>query len=250
MVGLSDEDKAIYEWQLSIPGFGEAGQEILRNSTALVSRCGGLGGPLAFQLAAAGFGKLVIAHGGNLKHSDLNRQILMSYDKLGQPRSETIKETLNRFNPNIDVETIDANITEDNAAELVGKVDIIFDAAPLFEERFLMNREAVLQRKPMIDAAMFNMEGQVITIVPGKTPCLACLFPEVPPHWKRQFPVIGALSALVANIAALEGIKHLTGLGQVNYNKMIYLNGMDMSMSKIGIERNPHCPQCASLFTS
>ncbi|MCH2176862.1 MAG: HesA/MoeB/ThiF family protein [Lentisphaeria bacterium] len=248
MQPLSEEDKAIYEWQLSVPGFGEKGQTILRNSTALVSRCGGLGGPLTFQLAAAGFGKLIIAHGGNLKHSDLNRQILMRYDGLGKPRTESIEQTLKQFNPNIEVETVNSNINEENAEELVRKADIVFDAAPLFQERFLMNQEAVKQNKPLIDAAMYNMEGQVIPIIPGKTPCLNCLYPEIPPHWKRQFPVIGALSALVANVAALEGIKHLTGFGTVQYGKMIYLNGLDMSMTKIKIERAKDCKVCSHLF--
>lgn len=247
MENLSDLDKAIYEWQLSVPGFGEAGQKILKNSTALISRCGGLGGPLAFQLAAAGFGKLILAHGGNLKYSDLNRQILMRYDGLGKPRTESIEQTLKTFNPNIEVKTVSSNINEENAAPLVSESDIIFDAAPLFEERFLLNREAVKQNKPLIDAAMYNMEGQVIPILPGKTPCLQCLYPEIPKHWKRQFPVIGALSALIANIAALEGIKHLTGLGDVQTNKMIHFNALTMSMTKINLSRRKDCQICSSI---
>ena len=94
MAKLTDEQKAIYEWQIWEPDFGEAGQEKLSNSTALVSRCGGLGSPLAYSLAAAGIGKLVIAHAGNVKHSDLNRQILMTYDWLGKPRVESIARRL------------------------------------------------------------------------------------------------------------------------------------------------------------
>ena len=80
MATLSDHDRAIYEWQLDVPGLGEEGQVALRGATALVSRVGGLGGPLCFSLAAAGIGKLVIAHGGDLRLDDLNRQILMSYE--------------------------------------------------------------------------------------------------------------------------------------------------------------------------
>ena len=77
---LTDDDLATHAWQLDVPGFGEAGQEKLKNCTALVSRIGGLGGPLAFSLAAAGVGKLILAHAGDLKPSDLNRQILMTRD--------------------------------------------------------------------------------------------------------------------------------------------------------------------------
>ena len=81
---LTEEDRAIYEWQLDVTGFGEEGQEKLRNTTALVSRIGGLGGPIAFALAAAGIGKLILAHAGNLRKDDLNRQILMQWEGLGK----------------------------------------------------------------------------------------------------------------------------------------------------------------------
>ena len=191
---------------MDIPGFGQEGQIKLRNTTALVSRIGGLGGTIALQLAAAGIGKLILAHGGNLQPSDLNRQILMRHGSLGQPRIESARETLQAFNPHITVETVNANINEENAEELVGSADIVFDAAPRFNERFLMNQQCVRQRKALIDAAMFNMEGQVLTIVPGLTPCLACLYPEEPPHWNRRFPVLGAVSSLIANIAVVQGI--------------------------------------------
>lgn len=244
-VQLSEEDRAIYEWQLDVPGFGEAGQAKLRQSTALVSRCGGLGGPLAFSLAAAGFGKLILAHAGNLRHDDLNRQILMRRDGLDKPRTESMQATLNAFNPGVEVEVVGENIAESNAGELVGKADIVFAAAPLFEERLLLNRECVRQRKPLIDSAMFNLEGHVVPIVPGESACLACLYPEIPPNWKRRFPVIGAVSALTANIGAMEGIKLLTGLGTANVGKMIYFDTATMRFQHIALKRNPDCEICA-----
>lgn len=244
---LSDQDRAFYEWQLDVPGFGEAGQEKLRATTALVSRIGGLGGPLAFSLAAAGIGKLILVHGGDLQPSDLNRQILMYHGALGTSRVEAARETLQRFNPHIEVEVVAENFTEENAAGLVAQADIVFDCAPLFEERFLMNRECVLQRKPLIDCAMYNLEGQVIPIVPGETACLACLYPQIPPHWKRRFPVLGAVSALIANIGAVEGIKLLTGTGNACLNRMIYLDTASMQMRQIKLQRNPDCAVCASL---
>jgi len=243
---LSDQDLAIYEWQLDVPGFGEAGQEKLRNATALVSRVGGLGGPLAFSLAAAGIGRLILAHGGNLKPSDLNRQILMHHGALDCSRAEAAKETLQRFNPGIEVEVVAENLNSQNAQELVEGADIVFDCAPLFEERFLMNRECVRQSKPLIDCAMYSLEGQVIPIVPGETGCLACLYPEVPPHWKRRFPVIGAVSALIANIGALEGIKLLSGMSGVNLHQMIYFDASTMQIRKIALKKNPDCKVCGA----
>lgn len=244
---LSDRDRETYEWQMDVPGLGEAGQLKLRNATALVSRVGGLGGPLALSLAAAGIGKLILVHGGNLRSDDLNRQILMRHDYLGRSRVAAAAATLRVFNPDIEVETVAENFTEDNAADLVGRADIVFDAAPLFEERFLMNRECVDQKKPLIDCAMFNMEGQVIPIVPGETACLACLYPELPPHWKRRFPVIGAVSALIANIGAMEGIKLIAGLSGVSLNRLIYFDAKAMNLQKIVIARNFECEVCGKL---
>ncbi|MBW8036505.1 MAG: HesA/MoeB/ThiF family protein [Planctomycetes bacterium] len=244
---LTDEQKAIYEWQMTVAGFGQDGQQKLANTTALISRCGGLGSPLAYSLAAAGFGKLIIAHGGNVKHSDLNRQILMTDASLGTARIESIKKKLHEFNPRMEVEGIASNITEENAGELVSKADIVFDCAPLFTERFALNRQCVEQNKPMIEAAMHSLEGQVMTIIPGQSACLACLYPEDPPHWKRQFPVFGAVSALAAQIAAMEGIKVISGIGETLAGTLLYYDTADMSFQKIAVKRNPNCPVCSNI---
>ena len=101
---LTPEEKATYEWQMWVPDFGEAGQRTLKSSAALVSRCGGLGSVVAYELAAAGIGKLVLAHGGNVKPSDLNRQLLMTHDWLGKPRVESARRRLLELNPRLEIE--------------------------------------------------------------------------------------------------------------------------------------------------
>jgi molybdopterin/thiamine biosynthesis adenylyltransferase len=242
---LTDDDLQTYAWQLDIPGFGKAGQSKLKQTTALISRVGGLGGPLALQLAAAGFGKLILAHGGDLRADDLNRQVLMSREHIGRSRVECARATLKRFKPEIEIEAIDANITRENAADLVARADIVFDCAPLFEERFLMNEQCISQNKPLIDSAMFNFDGQVIPIVRGRTPCLSCLYPQTPEHWRRRFPVLGAVPALVANIAALEGIKLITGIAEPAIGKMILLDARAMKIDQIKIHRRIDCATCA-----
>src|SRR5436189_2727908 len=95
---LTPDERAIYEWQLWVEGFGEAGQLRLKNATVLVSRCGGVGGTLALHLAAAGVGRLILAHAGNLRANDLNRQLLMSPAGLGKSRVEQAAERLRAFN--------------------------------------------------------------------------------------------------------------------------------------------------------
>ena len=242
---LNDHEKAVYEWQMTVPNFGEHGQEVLKNSTVLISRCGGLGSPVAYELAAAGIGKLIIAHGGNVKPSDLNRQLLMTHDWLGKPRIESVERRLKELNPRLEVVGIDQNINDDNVAELVEQADLIVDCAPLFQERYLMNREAVRLNKPMVEAAMYELEAQLTTILPGKTPCLSCIYPENPAGWKRQFPVFGAVSGSLGCMAAMEAIKVLSGIGEPLYGKLLTYDLRDMTFMKMDIRKNEHCKVCS-----
>lgn len=244
---LTEIDRARYEWQMWTPDFGAEGQAKLKGASVLISRCGGLGSPVAYELAAAGVGHLIIAHGGNVKPSDLNRQLLMTNDWLGKPRAESAERRLRDLNPHIEIEGINSNINADNVADLVGRVDLVVDAAPLFEERFLMNREAVRQDKVLVEAAMYDTDATLTTIVPGKTPCLACLFPEAPPAWKREFPVFGAVSGTIACIAAMEAIKVLAGFGQTLAGQMLVADLRDVEFRKMKIRRRPDCPVCGHL---
>lgn len=246
-VALTAEDRARYEWQMWTPSFGEAGQEALKGASVLISRCGGLGGVVAYELAAAGVGRLVLAHGGNLKPSDLNRQLLMTTDWLGKPRIESACRRLRDLNPSITIEGEGANLSEENAARLVGAVDVVVGAAPLFSERFLMNREAVRQRKVLVDAAMYDTFATVTTIIPGKSPCLSCLYPGDPPAWRRQFPVFGATSGTAACIAALEAIKAIAGFGELLVGRLLVIDLARLTFRTMNVKRNPACPVCGGV---
>jgi molybdopterin-synthase adenylyltransferase len=244
---LTDEERAIYEWQMWVPGVGEEGQQKLKGASVLISRAGGLGGVVAYELAAAGVGRIVLAHGGNVKHSDLNRQLLMTYDWLDKPRVESAARRLRELNPFIEVVAVPEQVSDENAAGLVGQVDIVIDCAPLFAERFAMNRESVRQGKPMIECAMYELEAQITTFLPGKTPCLACLHPEDPPAWKRQFPVFGAVSGTVGCLAAMEAIKLITGIGETLAGTLLVMDLSDMRFRRVSISRNPECMVCSGL---
>lgn len=242
---LSPEESARYEWQMWTPDVGEAGQRKLKAARVLVSRIGGVGGTVAYYLAAAGIGKLVLAHAGNVKPSDLNRQLLMTTDWLGRPRVESAQRRLHELNPHVDIVTVPENLSEENADRLVEQVDLIVDGAPLFSERFAMNRASVEQQKPLIECAMFDMNAQLTTLIPGRTPCLRCLYPEDPPHWKREFPVFGAVSGVIAALAAVEVIKLVTGIGEPLTNQMLLANLQSMDFRRLPITRHPDCPVCS-----
>ena len=120
---LSDVERARYEWQLWVPGFGEAGQGKLRDASVLVSRCGGLGGLVAYELAAAGVGRIVLAHAGNVKPSDLNRQLLVTHASIGTRRVNVAADRLRELNPDVEVVPIAENISDDNAAALAAQTE-------------------------------------------------------------------------------------------------------------------------------
>ena len=241
---LTPAERAQYEWQLSVPGFGEEGQERLKGASVLISRCGGVGGTVAYELAAAGVGRLVLAHAGNLRANDLNRQLLMTHDWIGKPRMELAARRLRELNPHIEVEAVAENINQSNVERLVGQVDLIVDCAPLFSERFLLNREAVRRGKPMVDCAMYELDAQITTILPGRTPCLACLYPADPPAWKRQFPVFGAVAGMIGSLAALEAIKVIARFGEPLLGRLLIGNLRDMTFRTLGVNRKADCPVC------
>jgi len=243
-IGLTDDDRVRYEWQMWISGFGDDGQKRLKAATAFVSRIGGVGGAAALYLAAAGVGRLILAHGGALRASDLNRQTLMTQEGIGLPRIDCAVPRLREFNPSIEITGIPENVSEDNAAGLMAGADIIIDAAPLFQERFSMNRQAVRMGKPMIECAVYEWDVHLTTILPGKTACLACLYPTEPAHWRRQFPVVGAVAGIAGTLAAAEAIKILTGLGNTSSGMLLNLDVGTMRFRRLKTHRDPACAVC------
>jgi len=241
---LTALELATYEWQMWVPGMGGEGQRKLKGASVLISRVGGLGGLVALELAAAGVGKLVLAHGGNLQPSDLNRQLLQTHDHIGKPRMDSIVRRLQELNPRCEIVGVAENVSPDNADALVAQADFVVDAAPLFQERLALNAAAMRAGKPMVECAMHTLEASVTTFAPGKTGCLACYVPEVPPSWKRQFPVFGAVSGTAACIGAMEVIKLITGIGQTLCGELLSMDLSTMQFRKIRLPKRDDCAVC------
>lgn len=246
---LTDEDRALYEWQMWLPGVGEEGQRRIKSASVLISRVGGIGGLVAMQLAAAGVGRLVLAHAGPLRASDLNRQLLQTRSQIGLPRMESILRRLRDLNPDVVLEGHEENVTPANAERLIAGVDFVVDAAPLFEERLAMNDAAMRLRRPMVECAMFGMEASVTTFIPGQTGCLRCYVPEVPLSWKRQFPVLGAVSGSAACIGAVEILKLMTGVGEPLAGRLLNLDLATGRAREVRLPRRADCPACGEKAT-
>ncbi|MFM7038241.1 MAG: HesA/MoeB/ThiF family protein [Planctomycetaceae bacterium] len=228
-MSMTDDEREIWSWQLDVEGFGDAGQQRLKSATVLISRVGGVGSAAAYELAAAGVGRLILAHGGLVQPSDLNRQLLMTHDWIGRPRVESAARRLRELNPRLDVLAIPEQITVENAERLVGMADCVVDAAPLFQERLAMNDAAERLRRPVVEAAMYELEASLTVIQPPETPRFRDLVPEVPAGWQRRFPVFGAVSGTVGCLAAMETIKILAGFGEPLRGRLLRLDLRTMS---------------------
>ena len=232
-VPLTDEERETYAWQMDVRDFGEAGQQKLKGASVLISRVGGLGSVVAYELAAAGIGRLILAHAGNVQPSDLNRQLLMTHDWIGKPRIDSAVRRLKELNPRLEIVSIAENISAENADRIVTMADCIVDAAPLFQERLAMNDAAEKQGKPVIEAAMFELEASLTVIHPPRTQRFRDLVPDVPEGWQRRFPVFGAVSGTVGCMAAMEVIKLVAEFGDPLLNRMVRIDLRSMRFDTI-----------------
>ncbi len=240
---LTPEETTRYDRQLGPGVLSSEAQLLLKNSTALVTRTGGMGGPAALALVMAGVGRVIVAHGGDLISPDLNRQVLGSELGLGQPRIAQFVDYLRSMNSLVNVEGIDHEPDDDEAARLAAECDIVLSCPPGFQERMRLNHAAVEAGIPLVDAAQWGMSGTLIVVRPGKTACLRCIYPEDPP-FEEMFPVIGAISAALGALAALEAIKILSDTGTPMCGRLWMLDSFRGSSSTVELRRDPSCRCC------
>lgn len=251
-IEFSEAELARYERQIRIEGFGLDGQRRLKTASVLVSRVGGVGGTAAMNLARAGIGRLILAHAGKIVPEYLNRMQLALPADIGRPCTEVFVEKLRAINPDVELVAVAENISERNVEKLVGQADLIVDGAPLFEERYALNAEAVRQRKPLVSGAMYSTEGYVTSIFPTETACLACIYPEKPDYWTNinVFPAIGPGPVIVGSMLAMEVVKILTGLGDPLKNVLWYFDLHTAMVQRLNVNRLPACPVCGNASLS
>jgi adenylyltransferase/sulfurtransferase len=228
-----------------IRGFGEEGQEKLKNSTVLVAGAGGLGSPVATYLAVAGVGHIVLVDMDVVDLSNLNRQILHWDENVGQYKVKSAASKLAGINPTIRVTCLQVKIHEGNFLDIAKGADLIIDAMDNYETRYLLNRAAIAYNVPLVHASVWGLEGRITTIIPGKTPCLECLVPEAPPC--AVFPVLGATPGVIGTLQVTEAIKFLTGVGELLTNRMLLYDGEYLEFHDVPIFKTPDCPACSNL---
>jgi adenylyltransferase/sulfurtransferase len=243
---LSKNELDRYNRQIMLPDLGKDGQKRLKSAKVIVAGAGGLGCPASLYLAAAGVGKLTIIDKDKFELSNLNRQVLGWQRDIGCSKAEVVAEKLRALNPEIEVHSLVIEITEENIGELLQDTDIIVDALDNWKTRFIINAECVKREIPIIHAGVSGLYGQIMTIIPGKTPCLLCLLPETPKE-VSNFPVLGVTPAIFASLQVMETIKLIVGFGETLTKKMLLFDLESMSFTIIPVEKNPECPICSHL---
>jgi molybdopterin/thiamine biosynthesis adenylyltransferase len=242
---LSREEKKRYDRQIIIPGFGEEGQEKLNRARVFIAGAGGLGSPVSIYLAAAGIGTIRIIDHDVVELSNLNRQVLHWDENIGMAKTESALTKLKKLNPGIKIEAIAETITQNNISQLAADFDLIVDAMDNLPTRYLLNKTAIEKNIPFFHGAVHGFEGRALTVIPGKTACLNCVYhgATVP---KQKFPVIGVTPAVIGCIQATEVIKYILGLGDLLTNRLLVYDALNMTFNELTVKKDPNCVHCGN----
>ncbi len=244
---LTPEEKERYARQIIVPEIGEKGQEALGRSRVLIAGLGGLGSLASLYLAAAGVGTLRLADQDRVSLSNLNRQILYMHADIGRIKTEAATERLLALNGTCRIDPVCADICA-SAERLVEGCDVVIDATDNLAARRAINRSAVKLGVPMVYGGIDGFSGTVAVILPGKSACLECLFPDRGSHQNsRTIGAIGAVVGMVASLQCAEALKLLLKTGQSLADRMLHIRADRGEWKSIRTRRNPNCLVCASL---
>ena len=245
---FTQEQLTRYSRHFLLPEVGEAGQAKLLDAKVLMVGAGGLGSPSAYYLAAAGVGTLGIVDHDVVDLSNLQRQILHSNDRIGEPKTESARQTLQGLNPDVRVVPYAERLGSDNVMEVIADYDIVVDGCDNFPTRYLVNDACVMTGKPNVHGSIFQFEGQVSVFHPGNGPCYRCLYPEPPPPGMApscaEAGVLGVLPGLIGTIQAVETIKIILGKGDSLAGRLLHFNTLTMEVNTLRLRQDPECPMC------
>src|SRR2546426_509589 len=213
----------------------------------LIVGAGGLGGPAALYLALAGVGTIGIADFDVVDLSNLQRQVLHQTDDVGRKKTESAKETLLAYNPEVNVVIHNSPLTSDNALEIIPQYDIVVNGADNFTTRYLVNDACYFAGKTLVDGSILLFDGQATVFVPG-TGCYRCLFPAPPPPGLvpncAEAGVLGALTGVMGSIQAIEVLKQILEIGDSLQSRLLLFDALSMEFRIVKLRRDPKCPLC------
>jgi len=247
---FTPEQQIRYSRHFLLPEVGEAGQAKLLDARVLCIGAGGLGSPAAFYLAAAGVGTLGIVDMDVVDLSNLQRQILHTNDRVGMPKTESARMTLQALNPDVKVIEFRERLSSENVRRIFAGFDVVVNGCDNFPTRYLANDACVMMGKPLVDGAIWQFEGQATVFHPPHGPCYRCMFPEPPPPGSTpscaEAGVLGVLPGLVGSLQALEAMKLVLAVGDPLLGRLLLLDGRTLAFREIALRADPQCRTCGS----
>jgi sulfur-carrier protein adenylyltransferase/sulfurtransferase len=246
---LEPEQRRRYSRHLLIPEVGEEGQVKLLDSRVLLIGAGGLGSPASLYLAAAGVGTLGIVDADVVDETNLQRQIVHSTARLGEPKVRSAAETIEALNPDVQVVQFEERLTSENADRIIGAGwDVIVDGADNFPTRYLVNDASVWHDVPVVHGSIYRFEGQVTVFKPNDGPCYRCLFPQPPPPELApscaEGGVLGVLPGVIGSLQANETLKLALGIGNPLIGRLLLFDALSATFDEVALRRDPNCPDC------
>jgi len=246
--GLTSEQRERYSRHTMLPEFGVEGQVKLLNSKVLLLGAGGLGSPTALYLAAAGVGTLGLVDDDVVDESNLQRQVIHTTDRVGEPKTESARKSIEALNPDVEVIEHRTRLSAENVLEIIKDYDVIVDGADNFPTRYLLNDASVRLRKPVVSASILAFDGQISTFVPFEGPCYRCLYPTPPPAELApscgEAGVLGVMAGVLGLLQANEVIKLVAGIGEPLIGRLLLYDSLGTRFTELKVRRDPNCPVC------
>jgi molybdopterin/thiamine biosynthesis adenylyltransferase len=235
----------IWARQMAIPGVGAKGQQKLHESRAVVLGLGGVGGPAALYLAAAGIGSLVLVDGDRVEASNLNRQILFGFSDLGRSKAHLAAERLLSLNPDLKVKVVDTMVKECDLEPLLMGSQFVLDCFDKNADRLAVNRACVALGIPAAHGFAQDFSGEIFMAIPGSSSCLACAMDESFPELEVT-PIMGVTAGMVAISMASAAILFLIGIADPVIGCRLIYDLAFTGITRVPVLKNPHCSACGS----
>ena len=244
---LSDAERRRYSRHLKLAEIGEPGQARLKAARVALVGAGGLGSPAGLYLAAAGVGTLGLIDYDTVDESNLQRQVLFDTASVGVPKTQVARARLEALNPATRVVAHQLELCAANIRALFADYDLILDGSDRLATRYLVNDACVVDRKPLVSAAIHRFEGQLMTYLPGAGPCYRCLFPNpaegLVPNC-ADVGVLGVLPGVLGTLAATEAIKCILGIGSPLTGRLLTYDALELRFNEFRFARRSDCAVC------
>lgn len=247
---LMNNDTLRYSRQIILDGFGVEGQKKLKEAKVLVIGAGGLGSPALYYLAAAGIGTVGIADFDTVTLSNLNRQVIHFTEDIGKRKTDSAETKIKALNPNTTVIKYNFRLNAENIEEVVRGFDVVIDATDNFSSRYLISDCCYFMGKPLIEGAATGYLGILMTIIPGKTPCYRCLYPDPPEDGTTEtcsdVGILGMVTGTIGSLEALEAVKLIAGIGETVSGRVILFDALSTEFIDFELLKKSECALCGN----